>query len=383
MKVNGNAIQNEVIAAIRDDIIYRKYPFGSRLPSGKELAKQLGVCYVTVNRAMRQLEADGYIECRHGVGTFVCYVNELTPPKRKIVNLITQVDHEPGGTFFADGRRLFEKAGWQVKTFGINSSINEIKMEINSPDAYSVLFVFNPCFDEFKATMEHIYNRVIHIGDSYNNGEFACVTCDETQTLSLLLNHLKEQGCSKTGLVAYNLKRNTETYRYAAWQSLMMAGGKDFEWCARHFYHVFADDALNKGWLRDSCIDLLKSPSFKELDSIIIPWDPHAVTFINICRENGIRVPEDIAVVSIGNLEEAKSCFPPLTSIDNNFIGHLELARDILEHRFRGAEDGRLLYFCQPSLTPRESSLRKSGITPENNRRNNQSKEKQHEYAAK
>ncbi|MFD6872937.1 MULTISPECIES: GntR family transcriptional regulator [unclassified Streptomyces] len=46
-------------------------PVGARLPSETELAAAYGVARGTVRRAVRELEAAGYVEARQGVGRFV------------------------------------------------------------------------------------------------------------------------------------------------------------------------------------------------------------------------------------------------------------------------------------------------------------------------
>ena len=45
---------------------------GDALPSLRELALKLRINPLTINRAYKQLENDGLVESRHGLGTFVC-----------------------------------------------------------------------------------------------------------------------------------------------------------------------------------------------------------------------------------------------------------------------------------------------------------------------
>ncbi|HEY3279966.1 MAG TPA: GntR family transcriptional regulator [Gemmatimonadales bacterium] len=52
---------------------------GEALPSVRHLATQLRVNPATVVQAYRDLEADGFVEIRHGAGTFV---RELGPGRR-------------------------------------------------------------------------------------------------------------------------------------------------------------------------------------------------------------------------------------------------------------------------------------------------------------
>lgn len=44
---------------------------GDRLPSDRELAARFSVALLTINKAMKQLERDGYVVRRHGSGTFL------------------------------------------------------------------------------------------------------------------------------------------------------------------------------------------------------------------------------------------------------------------------------------------------------------------------
>ncbi len=53
-------------------------PPGSRLPSVRELAGQLAINPNTIQRAYRELEADGYILSVAGKGSFVAQLDVLT-----------------------------------------------------------------------------------------------------------------------------------------------------------------------------------------------------------------------------------------------------------------------------------------------------------------
>ena len=52
---------------------------GDKLPSERELAKQLGCNYHTVRRGLALLESDRWIERRVGAGTFVLRTSDEAP----------------------------------------------------------------------------------------------------------------------------------------------------------------------------------------------------------------------------------------------------------------------------------------------------------------
>src|SRR5690606_8100198 len=70
------AIENALRQAIRDG----RLPPGSRLPSSRALAAELGVARGTVTAAYDQLVAEGYLSTRIGSGTLVAGLPQSRPP---------------------------------------------------------------------------------------------------------------------------------------------------------------------------------------------------------------------------------------------------------------------------------------------------------------
>lgn len=64
-------LYTSVASQIREMIENGHYPPGSRLPSERELAEQLGISRVTIREAQIALQAQGYIEVRPGSGAHV------------------------------------------------------------------------------------------------------------------------------------------------------------------------------------------------------------------------------------------------------------------------------------------------------------------------
>jgi GntR family transcriptional regulator / MocR family aminotransferase len=64
-------LYRQIYEAISRGILDGRFAPGARLPSSRRLAADLGVSRITVMNAYDQLLAEGYIEGRHGSGTFV------------------------------------------------------------------------------------------------------------------------------------------------------------------------------------------------------------------------------------------------------------------------------------------------------------------------
>lgn len=69
--VRADSLKTQLQRALRDRILAGHYPPGSQFPSEVELVEEYGVSRTTVRSALAALEAEGLIQRRWGVGTFV------------------------------------------------------------------------------------------------------------------------------------------------------------------------------------------------------------------------------------------------------------------------------------------------------------------------
>lgn len=64
-------LHRQIYEGYRDAILERRLRPGQRLPSTRSLAAELRVSRTPVLNAFEQLGAEGYLEGRHGSGTYV------------------------------------------------------------------------------------------------------------------------------------------------------------------------------------------------------------------------------------------------------------------------------------------------------------------------
>ena len=64
-------IYEQISNAIRDEILKENLKAGEKLPSVRVLARELSISILTVKKAYDELESEGFIESRQGLGTFV------------------------------------------------------------------------------------------------------------------------------------------------------------------------------------------------------------------------------------------------------------------------------------------------------------------------
>ena len=75
-------IYEQIQTELRRLMLTGVLPPGSRLPSVRELAGQLAINPNTIQRAYRELEAEGYILSMPGKGSFVADATDLERQKR-------------------------------------------------------------------------------------------------------------------------------------------------------------------------------------------------------------------------------------------------------------------------------------------------------------
>ncbi len=77
MKYNINKekrpIYMQLYKKIRDDIIAQNYPYGSKLPSKRNIAEETGISTITVEHAYALLCDEGYIEAKERIGYIVIF----------------------------------------------------------------------------------------------------------------------------------------------------------------------------------------------------------------------------------------------------------------------------------------------------------------------
>ena len=75
----GAGLSRQLYQALRERMLDGRLPGGTRLPASRQLAELLGVSRNTVNCALDQLYAEGYVHARVGDGTYVADLASAGP----------------------------------------------------------------------------------------------------------------------------------------------------------------------------------------------------------------------------------------------------------------------------------------------------------------
>lgn len=84
---NPEPMYRQIESQLRDFILSGQLPPGTKLPSVRGLAKDLACSVITTRRAYQDLEGEGFIRTRQGMGTVVAEIakDQMSAHRRKPV----------------------------------------------------------------------------------------------------------------------------------------------------------------------------------------------------------------------------------------------------------------------------------------------------------
>jgi len=92
------------------------------------------------------------------------------------------------------------------------------------------------------------------------------------------------------------------------------------------------------------------------VDAILAYSDMTALRMIQVLQQRGKRIPGDMAVCGLNNLEVAELLFPPLTTIDERAGDVADAMLDLIVAQLQGDETEPAQRVIQPALIIRESA---------------------------
>lgn len=165
-----------------------------------------------------------------------------------------------------------------------------------------------------------VWNNAPKPGESY-----CSVNTDNFNGGRLATSHLLQTGRRRIGFIGGPAMEYEVQQRYDGYAAVLTENGQAFS-PARVTYG---------DWTIDSGAEKMRQllEITPDLDAMFVTSDLMAVGAINVLREQGRRVPQDVAIVGYDDLSIAKTNDPPLTTISQNvpLVGKL-LAQNLIQN---------------------------------------------------
>jgi DNA-binding LacI/PurR family transcriptional regulator len=182
--------------------------------------------------------------------------------------------------------------------------------------------------------------------DYVPGSKVAWVGFDQVYAAQLAVDHLVALGHQQIAEICPDLRYINGYWRHRGWEEALQAHGLTPGPSVSGVY------SMQSGY--EGALSLLESD--QDFSAIVIGTDKMALGAMRALREKGIRIPEDISVVSMDNAELAAYVDPPLTTVEFKFEKQDELVVKYLVELIRDPDIEVHQRVLMPSLIIREST---------------------------
>lgn len=324
-----------------------------QLPTEKDLCRKLGVSRGTVQKAMNELVESGFVRRIAGKGTFIneqfakAYqaldvtntvvlsydVLQLSEFRSKVVRGVAKAAHQKGFavviTSFQEGIAMIaEKSSVQKSQIGM-VSCNFLPEEIQ-------------IIKDFPRAIPYV---------AMNDGRYQfiadyCVLGSESYEPGLM--HLTELGHKRICILEESLNKINLTIIRRIVERLR---------CSGHDLTISSKECFyDKGRVEFEICDVLAMPQIQRPTAIICADDIIASWVIKSLAKRGVRVPEDMSVIGIGDFDISSYYNPAISTIALDYDAMGVRAMEVLGQQFNGVEVSSPKNFINYRFIKREST---------------------------
>lgn len=337
----------QVQRILRDMVTNGHLKPGDKIPAEVDIAVQMGVSKMTVNKALLSLTASGLFIREVGRGTFVA------PPRNgDLQPAPADLDRPRIALSFVEGARNVLQSDYYGNLYrGVTEAL-EPYLAATSDDG--------PCVDlhlgalaardymdeeerepadgrlivapraESIASIEALWQHgkaVLVVGASWPSMGVPSVDSDNIGGAAEAVQHLVELGHRRIAMLlaeeeTANIQDRLTGYRRALARA-RLPHSDDYEVRAQEMWRI-------GGTAREHLKRLLSSP--EPVTAIFAAGHYLALDAANVVREAGLRIPEDVSVIGYDDPVSAQLVYPPMTSIRQPLV---EMGRRAAERLLR------------------------------------------------
>lgn len=307
---------------------------GDQIQSQNALAERFGTAPMTVYMALQELVKEGVIERRRGVGSFITDHSRKTDSNK--IRKICLVLHRSGMEEPSLNPVYWPQVQTLISEFnqaspGEYSFSMEFAEETKSTEQlieqfkgyHAIFFYFSDevPVDVIQALVEAKVAPIVRFGTHFDN--LKCLHIENNRFLDIYTatEYLIDKGHRRIGIVAAS----------EWWGDIDVAGFRS----ALYAHKIEDGDAchirITGEVLVEGVVRRLKEAKGGMPEAIVVDSDLLAVPLVNRLRDRGVKVPEDVAVVSYGGLRRATEEAPFVTSVKIPYARMIRSALSLIE----------------------------------------------------
>jgi hypothetical protein len=329
---------------------------GDRYLTIRELARRFRVSPVTMQRSVRDLVNEGVLNVRGNAGTFVGTTAREAPAELQIVRIIAP-------DLASQRERLFR----QGLADGLLSAMPGVSMQLHFLPAADPLGFLNALYKENETDFKVVGSlllrapRVVReffvrrrlpavvFGNVEDHLHLPCIDRDQRAIGERLIEFLSSKGHQRLGVLMMDAWNPGDNHLLHGIQQAMSAANLP---SAALTIQSMAEEPAMIHALVNRIASTADRPT-----ALICRSDTIAIEAIAALEKLGLRVPHDMAVVSIGNdglaLQQVR---PTITAMTNNHEVRGRLAGELLMSMYRGQETADRRIISPSELIEREST---------------------------
>lgn len=335
-----------------------KYRPGERIPGERDLAEELRVSQMTMNKAIMSLVREGWLYREHGKGTFI--PEGFCPPPPEILQ-IGVVVHIPAdraledfylGSLFRGMQRAIANVPVSLSIIEVPADAIEQKLSDGMLDGLLMLDVLEGNIEKANRLFRSGIKMVV-LGASWSGLEMPYVDSDNVGGTRLAVEHLFSLGHRRIGgLFALPNTCNTQD-RLRTFREMLNAYGIEESDTPILMEETMALSEAGREKVRQ----ILRSPA--RPTAFFCGGYYLALDVMRIASEEGLQIPADLSVVGFDDPVSASLLTPPLTTVRQPLDEMGQLATQMLLHWLRNTEPPR-----QSVVLPTQIKVRGSTAPP-------------------
>lgn len=335
---------------------------GEKIPSIRVLSRQSGVSMGIVQRAIESLVSENFLRSRQGQGVFVSE-RQLASQTVALVLPTCEVEHMPLMIRGIKNRLCHQTANLVVMAAD-SDFFEEIEMirKLDKP-FISGAVIYAPPLQEVAEALDALRRRNFPfvLVDTLIEGDFDTVTTHWQQTTALAFEHILAKGHRQIGIVGKNLKHRAFELVTAGMQQALDAVGIKLADLPR--VDIDAMDLQPRTpWSNGqrAATQLLKDNP--QLTAVVGLGESLSLGVYRAAQELGLRVPDDLSIVSMGDLQIFQMLQPAVTAVH---IPHEAMAQRAVDRLLEliqpqaGVSTVSATLWVEPELMVRQSVLQR------------------------
>lgn len=332
---------------------------GDRLPSENELVEEFSVSRHTIRKALSILEAEGYIEARHGKGTFCIERLKNKKGSRNIAVVTTYISDYIFPLLIQGIDKVLTKEGYSIILKNTaNSQKNEAKALEDIMTKNIDGLIIEPSKSEIFCRHMHQYEQLDEMGIPYvflqgtypQMKDKPNIIMDDVKGGYLLTKYLIEQG-HKNIVGIFKIDDNQGVARQKGFIKALSEEGISYDPDMVILFHT--EDRAKKP--AEIIRQFIKDK--KKMDAIVCYNDQIALEVYRVLEAAGVKVPEDISLTGYDDSFIAENGPVKLTTVGHPKQEMGEMIAELLLEKINGVPetDSKVQRVIEPKLIIRKS----------------------------